>query len=73
MRPLQKLAPVNGKMDICYNVQASADAERKLIAGFEVTNNVNDMNLLTPMTEKVMEILEAGPMAAAADKDLAVK
>jgi transposase len=55
-------------MDVCYNVQTAADAKHKLIAEFEVTNNANDMNQLSPMAEKVMEILEVETMAVTADK-----
>jgi transposase len=62
-----RLMPANGKMDICYNVQMAVDSKHKLIAEFEVTNNANDMNQLTPMMEKVQDILETKTIAAAAD------
>jgi hypothetical protein len=38
-----------------------------LIAEFEVTNHANDMNQLTPMMEKVKDILEVETIAVAAD------
>jgi transposase len=53
-----RLMPSNGKMDVCYNVQTAVDAENKLVAEFEVTNHVNDKNQITPMVERVQEILE---------------
>jgi transposase len=62
-----RLMPSNGKMDVCYNVQAAVDSKHKLIAEFEVTNNANDMNQLTPMMEKVQDILEVETIAAAGD------
>ena len=57
----------NGKMDVCYNVQTAVDSKNKLIAEFEVTNKANDLNQLTPMAEKVVEILETQTIAAVAD------
>jgi hypothetical protein len=57
----------NGKMDVCYNVQTAVDAKNKLIAEFEVTNKANDMNQITPMAEKVKEILETERIAITAD------
>jgi len=62
-----RLMLTNGKMDVCYNVQTAVDAKNKLITEFEVTNNANDMNQLTPMMEKVKEILEVETIAAVAD------
>jgi hypothetical protein len=61
----------NGKTDVCYNVQTAADAKNKLIAGFEVTNEANDKNQLTPMAEQVKEIVEAETMTATAGKGYA--
>jgi transposase len=66
--PESRLMLANGKMEVCYNVQTVVDAKHKLIAEFEVTNNANDMNQLTPMTEKTMEILETEKIAVTADK-----
>ena len=66
--PESRLMLSNGKMDVCYNVQTAVDAKNKMIVDFEVTNNVTDINQLTPMTEKVMEILEVETIAIAADK-----
>jgi transposase len=62
-----RLMLANGKMDVCYNVQTAVDSGHKLIAEFEVTNNANDMNQLTPMMEKVQDILKTETIAVAAD------
>ena len=62
-----RLMLANGKMDVCYNVQTAVDSKNKLITEFEVTNNANDMNQLTPMTKKVQEILETKTIAVTAD------
>jgi len=48
----------NGKMDVCYNVQTAVDAKNKLIVEFEVTNQGNDMNFITPMALKAKELLD---------------
>jgi transposase len=62
-----RLMLANGKMDVCYNVQTAVDAKHKLIVDFDVTNNANDMNQLTPMAEKAKEMLEVEKIAAVAD------
>ncbi|MDR2571161.1 MAG: IS1182 family transposase [Oscillospiraceae bacterium] len=62
-----RLMPSNGKMDVCYNIQTAVDSMHKLIAEFEVTNNANDMNQITPMMQQVQETLETQTIAAAAD------
>jgi len=65
--PESRLMPANGKMDVCYNVQTAVDAKHKLIIEFDVTNKANDMNQLTPMAEKVQDILETETIAITAD------
>jgi hypothetical protein len=37
----------NGKVDVCYNIQTAVDVKNKFVAEFEVTNAVNDSNLLS--------------------------
>jgi transposase len=69
--PESRLMKANGKMDICYNVQTAVDSKHKLIIDFEVTNNANDMNRITPMVEQVKEILEVETIAVTADKGYA--
>lgn len=69
--PESRLMLANGKMDICYNVQTAVDAKNKLIAEFEVTNNANDKNLLTPMAEQAKKTLETETINATADKGYA--
>jgi len=65
--PDSRLMHGNGKTDVCYNVQTVVDAKNKLIADFEVTNNGNDYNFITPMAEKAMELFETETIAVAAD------
>ena len=62
-----RLMMANGKMEVCYNVQAVVDAKNKLIAEFEVTNNVGDINQITPMSQKVQDILETEKISLVAD------
>ena len=66
--PDSRLMKANGKMDVCYNVQSVVDNKNKLIAEFEVTNKVGDVNLITPMAEKTKEMLETETIAVVADK-----
>jgi len=69
--PESRLMLANGKMDVCYNVQTAVDAKNKLITEFEVTNNVNDKNLLTPMAKQVKETLGVDNIIITADKGYA--
>ena len=62
-----RLMPANGKMDVCLNVQTVVDAKHKLVVDFEVTNQVNDKNFITPMALKAKEALGTESMAAVAD------
>jgi hypothetical protein len=62
-----RLMMSNGKMEVCYNVQTAVDAKNKLIAEFEVTNEGNDKNRITPMSLKVQEILETDAITVIAD------
>ena len=57
----------SAKMDVCYNVQTAVDSKNKLIVDFEVTNQANDKNYITPMTKKVQELLEVEKITAVVD------
>jgi len=61
----------NGKTDVCYNVQTAVDAKNKLIVDFEVTNQGNDYNFITPMAESAKAIFETETIAAVADSGYA--
>ena len=57
----------SAKMDVCYNVQTAVDAKNKLIVEFEVSNQGNDKNFITPMVKSSMELLETEKITAVAD------
>lgn len=65
--PDSRLMMVNGRLDVCYNVQTAVDAKNKLIAEFEVTNCATDNNQLTPMANRAKEMLETETITAVAD------
>ena len=66
--PDSRLMTTNSaKMDVCYNVQTAADAKNKLIVDFEVSNQGNDKNFITPMASRVKELLETETIAIVAD------
>ena len=69
--PDSRLMYGNGKTDVCYNVQTAADAENKLIVDFEVSNQGNDYNFITPMAESAMELFETETIAAVTDNGYA--
>ena len=58
----------NGKLDICYNVQTSVDSKNKMIVTFDVGNNAQDYNQLSPMASESAKILEAENLTATGDK-----
>lgn len=66
--PDSHLMMSNGKMDVCYNVQSSVDGKNKMIVHFDVINNAQDHNQLSPMTATSAEILEVPSIDACADK-----
>ena len=58
----------NGKLDICYNVQASVDSKNKMIVTFDVGNNVQDFNQLSPMASESAKIFDVDNITATVDK-----
>lgn len=62
-----RLMMANGKLDVCYNVQTAVDAKHCLIAAYEVTNDGNDKNHLTPTAEAAREVLGAEKLSVVAD------
>lgn len=58
----------NGKSEVCYNVQSSVDSKNKMIVTFNVGNNVQDFNQLSPMAAKSAEMLETENLTVTADK-----
>lgn len=65
--PDSRLMKANGKLDVCYNVQTAVDSKNKLIVEFEVINNSADHNQITPMVEKVKEIMGTDELTVAVD------
>jgi len=65
--PDSRLMMVNGKLDVCYNVQTAVDAKNKLIVEFDIINNAADVNQITPMAERAKEIMEVDALEAIVD------
>jgi len=65
--PESRLMAGVGKADVCYNIQTAVDAKNKLIVDFEVTNQGNDYNFITPMAESAKEIFETDSITVTAD------
>jgi transposase len=66
--PDSRLMMDNHRNDVCYNVQTVVDEKNKLILNFEVTNEVNDLNMLSKMATSVKDITGLGNLDALADK-----
>ena len=60
-----------GKSDVCYNVQTAVDAKNKLVADYEVTNQGNDYNFITPMAGNAMELFETEKITVVTDSGYA--
>jgi len=58
----------NGGYNVCYNVQIAVDPNSHIIGTYEVTNQCNDMGLLTPVTTTLKEDLCVDVIEAVADK-----
>lgn len=58
----------NQKVEVCYNVQMTVDDKHKLIIDHEVTNEVNDENLLSKMGKRAKEVLGVEELEVLADK-----
>lgn len=56
-----------GGYQVSYNAQISVDGKHHLIIDTEVTNEANDLNLLSLMSEKSKEVLGAENLRVAAD------
>ena len=56
-----------GRKDMSYNVQIVTDAKHKLIVAYEVTNEMNDRNMLSKMALEAKEILGSQELDVVAD------
>jgi transposase len=65
--PESRLMPTGGKMDVCYNVQTVVDAKHKLIVNYDVSNQGNDKNFITPLMTGAQEILGTEQITAVMD------
>ena len=57
----------SAKMDVCYNVQTAVDAKNKLIVDFEVSNQGNDKNFITPMAGRAQQVLGTETLTVVTD------
>jgi transposase len=67
--PDSRLMKVNNSgMEVCYNVQTAIDSKHKLVSDFDVTNEGNDLNQLSNMSNKAKEALGVDELEVVADK-----
>ena len=63
-----RLMTSNGRnMDVGYNVQTIVDAKHKLVIDFEVSNQGNDKNFITPMAARAQEMLGTETLTVVTD------
>ena len=65
--PESRLMHTSGKMDVCYNVQTAVDSKHKLIIDYEVSNQGNDANFITPTAVNALEIMGTKQLTVVAD------
>ncbi len=65
--PDSRLMKTKDGMDVCLNVQTAVDSKNKMIVEFDVINQVQDKNMLMPMTERASEILDSASLTVVAD------
>ena len=65
--PDARLMKTSKGMDVCYNIQTAVDAKYKLIATVEVTNEVNDQQLLSEMALAAKSDLGVEELTVVAD------
>jgi transposase len=65
--PESRLMSGPRQTNVCYNVQSVVDEKNKLIVDFEVSNQGNDYNFITPMCENAKEIFETDTITAVTD------
>ena len=65
--PDSRLMKTKDGMAVCLNIQTAVDSRNKLVVEFEVENQVQDKNLMSPMAKKASEILETEHMIIVAD------
>ena len=53
--PDAKVMKNHSNIQPCYNLQAIVDSKHKLILDFDVTNHANDVGLLRPMADKLID------------------
>ncbi len=54
-------------MDVSYNVQTAVDSKNHLIVEYDVTNDGNDMQQLSRMSQRVKETHELESLIVTAD------
>ena len=59
---------MNGRVEVCYNVQTAVDAKHKLIVAHDVTNEATDRDWLSPMALAANEVLESEALEVVADQ-----
>lgn len=57
----------SGGFEVCYNVQTAVDAGNHMVVDFEVTNNCNDIGLLSEGAKRAKEALEVEILEVVAD------
>jgi len=65
--PDSRTMMVNGKLDVCYNVQTAVDGKNKMIVEFEAINDPADQNHLTYMAKVAADAMETDRLDVTAD------
>ena len=61
------MSRAGGEYEVSYNVQTAVDSKHKLIVGYEVTNDGNDLNQLYPIASAAKAALGVDKLTVVAD------
>lgn len=65
--PDSRLMKTKDGMEVCLNIQTAVDSKHNMVAEFEVCSQVQDKNLMGPITKKAVEILDVPSLTVVAD------
>jgi len=61
----------NGRIEVCYNAELAVDRKEHIVVNYDVTNEANDANQLSPMAKSTKEVLGVEKLDVTADSGFA--
>jgi transposase len=61
----------NGRIEVCYNAELAVDKKEHIVVDYDVTNEANDAEQLSPMAKNTKEVLGVEKLDVTADSGFA--